>query len=68
MIIYVNDDSQEVYDGICVDQLLDVLSIDKQQKGIALAVNNQVINKNKWNSTPLKENDRVLIIRASQGG
>lgn len=39
-----------------------------EKKGIAVAVNNIVIAKNAWASFELKENDKVLIIQASQGG
>jgi sulfur carrier protein len=37
-------------------------------KGLAVAVNNSIVSKEQWNSTPLKENDKILIIRATQGG
>jgi sulfur carrier protein len=38
------------------------------QKGIAVAVNNTVIPKLEWQSKTLKENDKITIIRATQGG
>lgn len=39
-----------------------------QKKGIAVAVNNVVVSKSAWSGFELKENDKVLIIQASQGG
>lgn len=39
-----------------------------QAKGLAIAVNNQVIPKSTWDFYELKENDKVTIIRATQGG
>ncbi len=36
--------------------------------GIAVAVNQQVVPRTEWINTELKENDQVLIIRATQGG
>lgn len=39
-----------------------------EKKGIALAVNNEVIPKNEWSQFALQENDNVLIITAAQGG
>ena len=39
-----------------------------QSKGIALAVNDEIIVKEKWNSFEFKENDKITIIKASQGG
>lgn len=36
--------------------------------GIALAVNETVIPKNEWEKFQLQDNDKVLIIKATQGG
>ncbi len=38
------------------------------QKGIAVAVNNAVIPKAEWQNKILNENDKITIIRATQGG
>jgi len=38
------------------------------QKGIAVAVNNAVIPKAEWKNRILLENDRITVIKASQGG
>ena len=40
----------------------------KKEKGIAVALNNQVIPRKDWASTPLHPNDTILIITATQGG
>lgn len=36
--------------------------------GIAVAVNNKVIPKTNWKEFQLKENDKITIIKATQGG
>ncbi|HIX55509.1 MAG TPA: sulfur carrier protein ThiS [Candidatus Sphingobacterium stercoripullorum] len=36
--------------------------------GIAVALNNQVVPKERWAQTTLKPSDNILIITASQGG
>ncbi len=38
------------------------------QRGIAVAVNNTVIPKSEWEKFQLKENDKITIITATQGG
>ena len=38
------------------------------QKGIAVAVNNAVVPKTEWQNRILNENDKITIIRATQGG
>lgn len=42
--------------------------LDISEKGIAVAVNNQIVSKTKWTSYELAEGENVLIIRATQGG
>lgn len=37
-------------------------------KGIAVALNNQVIPQAQWPTTPLNDRDTILIITATQGG
>ncbi len=38
------------------------------QGGIAVALNQTVIQKENWKSFPLKDNDEIIIITATQGG
>lgn len=38
------------------------------QKGIAVAVNDEVVTKNEWKDTRIKDHDRITIIQATQGG
>lgn len=48
----------------------DVLGHINQQDtgGIAVAINEMVIQKSKWNTSQINSGDNVLIIKASQGG
>jgi len=39
-----------------------------ESRGTAVAVNERVIARGEWHSCILHENDKVLIIRATQGG
>lgn len=50
--------------------LYDMLNLNgiADHRGIAIAVNQQVISKSQWDDFKLKENDEVLIIKATQGG
>jgi len=58
----------KIFPGQCtVQQLLDQV-VPGKQKGIAIAVNNSVIPKINWQNHFLKQNDDVLIIKATQGG
>lgn len=44
------------------------LEAPSTSKGIAVAVNNEVIPKEQWPSRLLQEQDSILIITATQGG
>lgn len=40
----------------------------EQKKGIAVAVNNQIIPKMNWEKYTVSENDKLMVIQATQGG
>jgi sulfur carrier protein len=42
--------------------------IGEKQKGIAVAVNETIVPKAQWNSYELRHNDKLLVIKATQGG
>lgn len=67
MTVFVNNQAQDLNLHFTLQALLVQLSLD-EQKGIAVAVNNQVVPKAQWNTHQLSEQDKVTIIRASQGG
>ena len=48
--------------------LLEEKAVDVAQRGIAVAVNGQVVPRAAWAETPLRPGDRVEIVRARQGG
>lgn len=49
--------------------LLEVLiQLEISQNGIAIAINNNIIQKSKWSKTTLANTDALLIIKATQGG
>lgn len=62
-----NQTKQFATDNLTVQALLD-LEIPNKQNGIAVAVNNTVIQKSFWNIQKILETDDVLIITATQGG
>lgn len=66
MRIFVNDDVLEFSGNTLVDLLEDNGFIES--KGIAVAINETVISRDKWSSCILKEGDSLLIITPAQGG
>lgn len=66
MTIQVNNVSHSVENS---SSLSDVLKeIDIQTTGIAVAINECIITRSKWDDTILQDQDQILIIKATQGG
>ena len=66
MKITVNGDPADVADGETIDDLL--AAIGTGPKGIAVAVNGEVVSRSRWSDTALAEDDRVEVLTAAQGG
>lgn len=43
------------------------LNIDAS-RGVAVAINNNVVQKKEWETHLLKDNDKITLIKATQGG
>jgi sulfur carrier protein len=67
MTVFVNDFEVKFEEPSTLQQILGSLSI-KTVEGIAIALNNEVVPKSELEKIIVKENDKVLIIRAFQGG
>jgi len=66
MTITLNGSRQEIADGTTFDQLVAVFSLP--DRGVALAMNSEVIPRSVWASTRVLPDARVEIITAAQGG
>lgn len=55
------------FSGKNISELVQTLNM-ASTNGIAFAVNEKVIPKAEWEKIELKENDKILIIKATQGG
>ena len=51
-----------------LSEALSVFIPDLPDKGIAVALNGQVVRRPQWASTLLVDQDSILIITATQGG
>ncbi len=62
----VNGEPQVIADGMTV-QLLAASVLDRP-RGVAVAVNGEVIPRSAWPTTALHDDDRVEVVTARQGG
>jgi len=67
MRIFLNDKEIQTSDS---NDLMTVLTTHQlsERNGIAVAVNEEIIPKNSWESCVLNENDKIMIITATAGG
>lgn len=67
MNITINKDPKTIDTDSYLLQLLESVKLI-DQKGVAIAVNDQVITRSNWEQFQLNENDKITIIKATQGG
>lgn len=67
MNIYVNNKLHEVPGQANITAMLEALNITSQ-KGIAIAINNNVVPGAEWKTYVLQNDDKVTLIKATQGG
>ena len=67
MQIRVNDEPRDVDDNQPLSEVVKELGL-AETRGVAIAINGEVVPRATWTSRSLCEGDRVLVIRATQGG
>jgi len=67
MNILINGQATDVAQNSTISDVLDHIS-QTQNGGIAVAINDMVVTKRKWATSQVAEGDKILIIKASQGG
>jgi sulfur carrier protein len=64
--VSVNGERRDVPGGLTLDRLVATLST--APRGVAAAVNETVVPRTQWPTTPLGDGDRVEVLTAVQGG
>jgi sulfur carrier protein len=68
MNVTVNGKKEEYRKIMKLTELLHLMQISEEEKGFAVALNQEVVFKSNWQTTVLNDGDTVEIIRATQGG
>ncbi len=66
MKIEVNGSPKEILEQTSLKELVD--SMLNETKGVAVAINDVVIPKSQWTEMNINQGDKVLFIKATQGG
>lgn len=66
--VSINGTATTIENNATLDQLLHRVGITSDSTGVAVALNETVVPREKWNRTAPQPGDRVEIIHAVQGG
>ena len=68
MIVELNGRHAELPQGATVAQAVEAAGGDTERRGIAVAVEGEVVPRGEWERTGLREGQAVEVVRAIQGG
>ena len=67
MKIYLNDDLKIIEEGLSLAMFLENLEMH-DLSGWAVAVNEEIVPTEKLSEISLNEDDRIILVQATQGG
>lgn len=68
MIVELNGHPERLPDGSTVADAVRAAGVDGETRGVAVAVDGEVVRRTDWVTTPLAERQAVEVVRAVQGG
>ncbi len=66
--VQLNGDWHELADGATVADAVTLLGVPLDARGVAVAVDREVVRRGAWEATPLSAGARIEILTAIQGG
>lgn len=68
MIVHVNGEPRELDEGTTVAAIVDAAGSDRARRGLAVAVDAEVVPRGQWERRELQDGAHVEILIAVQGG
>ena len=68
MIIQLNGRRERLADAATVADAVRAVGVNGETRGVAVAVDGEVVRRADWESTPLADRQAVEVVRAVQGG
>jgi sulfur carrier protein len=68
MRVLLNGAERELAEGATVQAAVEALELPAAGRGVAVAVDAQVVPRTQWDEHTLQEGARVEVLRAIQGG
>jgi sulfur carrier protein len=66
MTVVVNGEALELAAGATIDEI--VRSLTAEERGVAVALDGEVVPRSAWAATTLRGGEHVEVLRAVQGG
>ncbi len=66
MTVLVNGEPRELSDAVTVAEI--VRTFTDEERGVAVALDGEVVPRADWATTPVADGHRVEVLRAVQGG
>jgi sulfur carrier protein len=68
VIVELNGQAEQLPDGATVADAVKAVGVNGETRGVAVAVDGEVVRRADWVTTPLAERQVVEVVRAVQGG
>jgi sulfur carrier protein len=68
MRVLLNGSEAELADGATVQAAIEALELPADGRGVAVAVDAEVVPRTEWDTHELREGARIEVLRAIQGG
>jgi len=68
VIVELNGRPEKLPDGATVADAVKVVGVDGEPRGVAVAVDGEVVRRTDWGTTTLTDKQAVEVVRAVQGG
>jgi sulfur carrier protein len=68
VVVELNGQTEQLPDGATVADAVKAVGVNGETRGIAVAVDGEVVRRADWVTTPLADRQAVEIVRAVQGG
>jgi sulfur carrier protein len=66
--VLVNGEQRRLPAGATIEALLDALDLNPGRRGVAVAVDDEVVPRSGWPETELSDGARIEVLTAIQGG
>jgi sulfur carrier protein len=68
VIVTINGERRELPSSATVASVVELLDVAPAARGVAVALNGEVVTRARWPQTELRDGARIEIVAAIQGG